>query len=369
MLNQLEEKIATEIYEKGPMRFKRFMHLALYDPEHGFYTNHVKIGQSIAENDFITHPEEYSPKYGGSFATLIEKLSSELPKTDLDIVEMGAGNGILARDLLDHLKNTFPDIYERVTYRIVEISPYLMRKQADSLVGHDNVVISKGVAQNPSLDPFDGFIITNELPDAFPVDIVANINGQGLSVVSIDVENESFVTVLEPTKDPDILEYLELGGYTDRLTLLHAHSGINEARKYGVPINKDMLKWYDSSLKLIKSGAIITTDYGYTSGKEHAKSLNNIRTYSREYHNHSYKGKTGLFFNVGKVDLTSDINFALLMQKGYENGFSDVFFGRESKITKAYSKLKPRLNFTTLIQGKNMPPLYLGPKIFKFFQK
>lgn len=55
------------------------------------------------------------------------------PYEDLIIYEMGAGNGTLAKNVLDYLRDEYPEAYERTRYRIIEISPNLAELQRKKL--------------------------------------------------------------------------------------------------------------------------------------------------------------------------------------------------------------------------------------------
>ena len=63
------------------------------------------------------------------------------PGTPLRIFEIGGGTGTLARDILDHLRGSVPDVYREVVYRMVEISPVLARLQERTIAdvgGHSD---------------------------------------------------------------------------------------------------------------------------------------------------------------------------------------------------------------------------------------
>jgi len=62
------------------------------------------------------------------------------PYEDLVIFEIGAGNGTLAKDILDHIKREHPEVYERTRYHIVEISGRLAECQREKLSPHKAVV-------------------------------------------------------------------------------------------------------------------------------------------------------------------------------------------------------------------------------------
>ena len=214
--NKLEEKIKKEIAENNsPISFKRFMHLALYDPEYGFYTTRVNLwgGENGKDYDFKTYPDLHSPKFGASFGGLISRLAIGLPKETVQIVEFGAGNGTLARDLLDNLKEFSPDLYERTTYRIIEISPRLVERQKKMLTLHDNIIISEGTALNAGLNQFNGFVINNELPDAFPVDFAFAVEKRSIFrkkekyLLYVGEDNGKLIPVYRQIQDEKILSY------------------------------------------------------------------------------------------------------------------------------------------------------------------
>jgi SAM-dependent MidA family methyltransferase len=164
--------------------FEAYMDAALHDPTWGYYARRVTIGRG---GDFITSPESLSPRYGGWLAARAFRFweemiaRGELAETDpFPIVEFGAGNGRLARDLLDAVaqvagtearRRTFA---ARVAYRIYETSPSLRERQR-ALLGSD-AVVAEGDARRPGATlardfpgGLRGLVLTNEVPDAFGV--------------------------------------------------------------------------------------------------------------------------------------------------------------------------------------------------------
>ena len=87
--------------EKGQIPFADFMATALYHPEQGYYAS--TANQIGPKGDFVT-----SPHMGADFGELIgeqlRELWRHLGKPDrYDLVEMGAGQGLLAKDILSFL--------------------------------------------------------------------------------------------------------------------------------------------------------------------------------------------------------------------------------------------------------------------------
>jgi Putative S-adenosyl-L-methionine-dependent methyltransferase len=83
------------------------------------------------------------PYYGHAIAQCLvsEYLLKYFPYEDLVIYEMGAGNGTLALNILDFLKEAHPEVYERTRYRIIEISSHLAEIQRSTLQSHSMVEV------------------------------------------------------------------------------------------------------------------------------------------------------------------------------------------------------------------------------------
>ncbi|HEX4843045.1 MAG TPA: SAM-dependent methyltransferase [Limnobacter sp.] len=142
----------------APVRFDEFMHLALYDPKHGYYSRGQQIfGQG---GDFITAPE-LSPLFG---QTLGEALATALPHCDKLITEFGAGSGQLACDVLSVLGDAIAQ------YRIVEVSGGLQHAQRERLAKHLPAHVMNKVCWLDALpNCLEGILIGNEVLDATPV--------------------------------------------------------------------------------------------------------------------------------------------------------------------------------------------------------
>jgi SAM-dependent MidA family methyltransferase len=157
--------------------FEAYMDAALHDPRWGYYARRVSIGRG---GHFITNPESLSPRYGAWIAERAFRCwqdlvaRGEIAETDaFPIVEFGAGNGRLARDVIDAAARWKP-FAARLAYRIYERSASLRARQ-EALVGHD-AVVTEGDARRPAAtlardfsDGVRGLVLTNEVPDAFGV--------------------------------------------------------------------------------------------------------------------------------------------------------------------------------------------------------
>jgi SAM-dependent MidA family methyltransferase len=161
---RVREHIAAQIQESGGwLSFEDFMDLALYAPGLGYYSGGArKLG---ADGDFTTAPE-VSRLFGACVAVQCAEVLAALGN-DASILEIGAGSGRMAADILGRLE-TLNRLPQR--YLILEISADLRERQQDLLrkrLPHllDRVQWLDG----PPQVPFDGIIVANEVLDALPV--------------------------------------------------------------------------------------------------------------------------------------------------------------------------------------------------------
>jgi len=82
-----------------------------------------------------TPTELFSPYYGEAIARyLVEDYKyNAYPYHDLNIYEMGAGNGTMMLNVLDYIRDVHPEVYERTKFKIIEISSQLAHLQQQGL--------------------------------------------------------------------------------------------------------------------------------------------------------------------------------------------------------------------------------------------
>jgi len=180
-LNTAADKIRSEIVERGAICFARFMELALYCPDCGFYEK---------ENDTIGRRGDFytSVSIGSLFGELLAfQFASWLAErgtgnagrgtSQMQIIEAGAHDGWLASDILNWLRLRRAALFEQIEYCIVEPSTRRQERQRETLAGFaprvrwiadagSPVDDSRGAVSNPQ---FNGVIFSNELLDAMPV--------------------------------------------------------------------------------------------------------------------------------------------------------------------------------------------------------
>ena len=155
---QLAELVGREIMRAGGwIDFSRYMELALYAPGLGYYSaGSAKLGSA---GDFMTAPE-LSAALAKAFATT---LAAELDAVGVaEVLELGAGSGALAEQLIDALRILGYDVH----YRILEPSADLRERQQQRLERFaPRVTWLDALPQVP----FAGVIVANEVLDALPV--------------------------------------------------------------------------------------------------------------------------------------------------------------------------------------------------------
>src|ERR1700761_6636251 len=129
-MNPLESIIRDEIRARGPMRFDRFMELALYDRKLGYYGGTGKIGR---EGDFYTSVS-VGPLFGRLLARQFLQMWELLGQPDpFWIIEQGAHDGQLCRDILEWCATEAPEFRGVVRYAIVD-GPHIPDTVARSLL-------------------------------------------------------------------------------------------------------------------------------------------------------------------------------------------------------------------------------------------
>ncbi len=162
--NQLCDLIHRDIaLQGGWIPFSRFMELALYAPGLGYYSAGArKFG---AAGDFVTAPE-ISPLFG---RTLARQIAEIMVHSTPHIIELGAGSGQLAVDVLGDLERQacLPERYD-----ILEVSADLRQRQQALLQQHLPHLINRVHWLDALPDSISGVVVANEVLDALPVHLL-----------------------------------------------------------------------------------------------------------------------------------------------------------------------------------------------------
>ena len=290
--DRLVEEIRAEIERhRGWISFTRYMDMALYAPGLGYYVaGAAKLG---AEGDFVTAPE-ISPLFG---RTLARQVADILAHTGGGVLELGAGSGTLALSLLEELqtRNRLPD-----WYRILEVSPELVRRQRGLLLQRLPGVAGR-VEWVTSLPPhFTGVVVANEVLDALPVHLLA-------------------------WREEDVLERgvtWKGGGFAwaERSLAPGALRAVAAGLQIEAPYQSEVSIAAPALLRTLAGalhrGVLLCMDYGF-GRREYYHPQRNRGTLMCHYRHRAHDNP---FFFPGLQDITAHVDFTSVAEAGVEAG-------------------------------------------------
>jgi SAM-dependent MidA family methyltransferase len=297
----LRQRIAAA----GGITFAEFMEHCLYHPDYGYYmTPRQRIGK---EGDFFTSSSVHA-LFGRLVARQLRQCLELLGGAALTVAEQGAGEGHLALDVLDGLREQAPELYRSLHYRIVELSPDNRRRQAELLAAHRRVVEWCALED---LAGMEGVFFSNELVDAFPVHLVEKASG-ALREVYVVTAGDGFGEELRPPSTAALDEYFQW-------------LGIAPCEGNRAEVNLAAPRWLRRVAGLVKRGFVLTIDYGYPAAELYAPFRRNGTLMA--YHHHQTSEDP--YRLVGEQDLTAHVDFTSLQQAGAESDLETLFFGEQ----------------------------------------
>ena len=306
--SELVAAISSEITRNGPIPFVRFMELALYHPQFGYYmrqsagADHERIGWS---GDFYTSSDVY-PILGRALAAQARQMDELVScPTPFTIVEMGAGKGLLARDCLAAIHVEQDDFASRVRYVLIERSPAMRELQRQNLVPWlSKPGLVTWVEDLDGLAPqsVTGLFFSNELIDAFPVHRIQVTVGQ-TEELYVDYRDGRFVDCLKPLSAVALAQYLQQLNAT-------------WPEGYRTEVNLQAMDWMEQVARLMDRGFVLTIDYGHTAQDLYGPERKNgtFLCYFQQQTNEDP------FIRVGEQDMTAHVDFSSLASVGEKQG-------------------------------------------------
>lgn len=297
----LSQLIQNEIQQNQAwIPFSRFMELALYAPQYGYYTGGAhKIG---AAGDFITAPT-LSPLFGQALA---QQLNALLPQTAGNLYEFGAGTGALAATLLQHLTpNTLQHYY------IIELSPELAERQRQHIT-HTVPHLAHHIIHLHELpQQFDGIIIGNEVLDAMPVEIICQ-GHQQLLQMGVTHHHNQFHWQAQPLTQPHLIQAAQT--YFPPIT------------PYTSELHPAQYAFIHTLAQKLTRGGMIFIDYGFDASQYYHPQRNQ-GTLIGHYRHHTIHDP---FFHIGLTDLTAHVNFTDIAQAGTDGELDLIGYTTQS---------------------------------------
>lgn len=345
----IEAIIKNAIIKKSqPLGFDEFMDLALYYPSMGYYSCGLeKFG---AQGDFITAPET-----SDLFGFCLARQCTQVLDGENDILEFGAGSGVLAAQILFELArlDKLPKIYY-----ILELSAELKHRQQQTIRKALPELTARVVWLDALPKSFSGVVIANEVLDAMPAKRLICRNDKFYEL-GVDYQADKFVWKMfaEPYQSTDPLPVGVADGYVTE-TNIRASA------------------WVSSLSAILDEALVLLIDYGMDRGEyfHPQRGEGTLRCY------YQHQASDNPFVNIGKQDITTSVNFSQIAQQADASGLEvcgyatqamflislgiDEYLSRETDENKRVS-LSGQLKHLILpnAMGESFKVLALGKKI------
>jgi SAM-dependent MidA family methyltransferase len=259
-LDDFVEQLRKRIREQGPLSFRDYMEEVLR-----FYYSSQRNPIGVG-GDFYTSAD-LDPIFGQLLAKQFEQWAQTLDS--FTVVELGAGKGLLARDILE--RHRFP-------YMILERSPAMRERQQELLRDYDVTWIDelpRGIT---------GCIFSNEFFDALPVHRIVQRGGR-LREIYV---NQDFEEIEGDLQEPISVQLRE-GQVAD--------------------INLEAHQWIRRIAASLDRGYHLVIDYGYLRDEFYAQPHGTLMCYWR------HQAVENPYIRIGEQDMTAHVNFSDLMEE------------------------------------------------------
>ena len=300
---ELVAAIAAEIAASGPIPFVRFMELALYHPQFGYY---MRPPEGTTERigwrgDFYTSSDVH-PILGQALAKQAEQMYRLLGQPHpFTIVEMGPGKGLLAKHILTTCAHRYRPFFQHLRYVLIDRSPAMREIQRRNLAPWlDRPDLLTWVDDFANVTPHSltGLFFSNELVDSFPVHRV-QVTAEGIQELWVDYRDGQFIECLRPLSSDTLANHL------DRLSTEWPEG-------YRTEINLRAPDWMKQVARHLDRGFVLTIDYGHTAqdlyrpDRKHGTFL----CYFQQSINEDP------FLRIGDQDMTAHVDFSSLATTG-----------------------------------------------------
>jgi SAM-dependent MidA family methyltransferase len=321
--DDLAAVIRDEIARTGPITFARFMALALYHSTLGYYAGGGEGREPIGwEGDYFTSGDLH-PLWGWCIAHQLHQVWELLDRPQhFDVVEPGAGRGLLAREVWRYALERAPEWVSSLHYTLADRAPTGSQLRASREARLAGALRALGAPEHAtrwitSLDEafpqggVTGCVVSNELVDALPVHLVEK-QGDILAEVSVDLDSATgrLVERLGLPSSPEVVGYLDAFGVPWRTF----------PDSWRAEVCLEAPAWMRQVATGLRQGIVLTLDYGDTSRRLYTplRRRGTLAAYFRHQ-----LGENPLA-HPGQQDLTAHVNFSALLQAGRESGLRFV---------------------------------------------
>ena len=312
----VEQEIRDLIRRDGRITFARFMQACLYSPRGGFYSARRDRVAAHFSTSSTSHPV-----FGALIARQLEEMWQLLGEPPVfHVVEVGSGDGALARSISDACRRMAPAFAQALYYIGADYEPGWVEspgsafdwpdrtRERTSADGSDNAPTVQRV-RGAGLGAFRsivGCILCNELIDNFPVHRFAIEDGM-IREIFVTTAGDSFVEALGEPSSPRIQARL-------------AGLGLSLPEGYRGEVNLAMEDWISQVCRALDRGFVITIDYGERAGELYSPA--NAEGTLVCFNRHAIGSDP--YRDVGRQDITSQVDFTSLMELGERHGLDTV---------------------------------------------
>ena len=307
----LRQKIEYEVRDRGPIPFSRYMELCLYGPELGYYSRHAE--QFGKAGDFYTSSDVHAV-FGRLLARQFDQMWRTLGSpAQIELLELGPGRGLFARDVLDWSEKKFPDFFRSLHYKLAESSPALRDRLQTTLNSHfasgkaslalqsasSSTESPARVSLQRALAPeIPLLIFANEFFDAIPCEIISTHGS-----LRIDFRDGHLTETWVPASPQELAFLDQYGVYPE------------PGERIEVPLLA--AAYMTAAAQLIQRGFLITSDYGYTRDEQLA---GRHRGTLSAFRRHTVTANP--YQAPGEQDITAHVNFTALAASAAAQGMT-----------------------------------------------
>ena len=311
------------IQSNGRITFAQFMQVCLYSPRGGFYS----CRDNRISTHFGTSPTNH-PVFGALIARQLEQMWRLLGEPAVfHLIEVGSGDGALARSIAAACWRTAPQFAQALCYIAADYQPSWLQLPEHVLgwgYGSDpsthpkreNAISGIQRVKAEGLRPFQnvvGCILCNELVDNFPVHRFAIQDGRAKEIF-VTLKGEILTEVLDEPSSPRI---------EDRLSSL----GLSLPEGQQGEVNLAMNDWTSQLAETLDRGFVLTIDYGELAADLY--SPQHARGTLVCYNKHTASGDP--YQDIGQQDITAHVDFTSLMRLGDRQGLATVGYALQSQ--------------------------------------
>ncbi len=307
--DSLGEALRRQIEAGGPMTVARYMQQALYHPHLGYYSRGPNIGP---RGDFTTSPEA-SPAFARLLARHVADIDGLLGRpSPFHIVECGPGLGTLPHGLLGTLASSHQDLYGRLRYYLVEISPALVARQRERLLPHHESVAEWKGSMEELPTGSRGALLANEFVDALPVHVLENRDGRVVEQYVTTGRHGLSLAYAAPSRS-------ELTEFLDRYDIR-----LEPGQR--IEVNLAANDWIAQVALAFDQCVATIIDYGDTSPSRYSAQ----RREGTQLGYYAGKVTHDILAHPGEQDLTALVDFTALQDQAFQHGLDVLGLTRQA---------------------------------------